>query len=75
MKSQRRSTLRSLAAALLLGALPLVGAQAAEGGKPRAALIMKSLADEFFQTVQDGATAYRKEHANEFSIDRQRHRG
>lgn len=68
MKAQRRSILQSLVAAALLSAVSLTGAQAADGGKPRVALIMKSLANEFFQTMQDGATAYQKEHAAEFSL-------
>jgi ribose transport system substrate-binding protein len=29
---------------------------------------MKSLANEFFQTMQDGAKAYQKEHASEFTL-------
>lgn len=42
-------------------------AQAAES-KPRVALVMKSLANEFFQTMQDGARAHQKEHAAEYDL-------
>lgn len=37
-------------------------------GKPKIALVMKSLANEFFKTMADGAEAYHKAHANEFDL-------
>jgi ribose transport system substrate-binding protein len=57
---------RFLALALLGLALPWAGAQAAE--KPRVALVMKSLANEFFQTMQEGARAHQKSHAGEYEL-------
>ncbi len=36
--------------------------------KPKIALVMKSLANEFFKTMADGAEAYQKEHASEFDL-------
>ena len=42
-------------------------AQAADA-KPRVALVMKSLANEFFQTMQDGARAHQKAHAAEYDL-------
>jgi len=36
--------------------------------KPEVALIMKSLANEFFKTMADGATAYQKERSDEFDL-------
>jgi ribose transport system substrate-binding protein len=57
---------RFLALALLGLALPWAGAQAAE--KPRVALVMKSLANEFFQTMQEGARAHQKSHAAEYEL-------
>src|SRR5262245_61246255 len=36
--------------------------------KPRIALVMKSLANEFFKTMQDGATAHREAHAAEYEL-------
>jgi ribose transport system substrate-binding protein len=52
-------------AALLALALPFA-AGAAE--KPRVALVMKSLANEFFQTMQEGAKAHQKAHAGEYDL-------
>ncbi|MFK0089263.1 sugar ABC transporter substrate-binding protein [Pseudomonas sp. NPDC090755] len=60
---------RLLAAAILSSlslAMPLSQAQADE--KPKVALVMKSLANEFFLTMEDGAKAYQKEHAGEFEL-------
>ena len=61
----RRHALRTLAGAAALTLLPL---QAALAAPPRVALVMKSLANEFFQTMEDGAKAYQKEHASEFTL-------
>lgn len=36
--------------------------------KPRIALVMKSLANEFFKTMQDGATAHQQSHASEYDL-------
>ncbi|UVL59888.1 sugar ABC transporter substrate-binding protein [Pseudomonas sp. B21-032] len=40
----------------------------ADDAKPKVALVMKSLANEFFLTMEDGAKAYQKDHANEFEL-------
>ncbi|MCP6698130.1 sugar ABC transporter substrate-binding protein [Pseudomonas donghuensis] len=40
----------------------------ADEAKPKVALVMKSLANEFFLTMEDGAKAYQKDHANEFEL-------
>ena len=37
-------------------------------GKPEVALVMKSLANEFFQTMADGAEAYQKQNAESFEL-------
>jgi len=57
-----------LAAAFLVlsTALPLSAVHAEE--RPKVALVMKSLANEFFLTMEDGAKAYQKEHASEFDL-------
>jgi len=47
-------------------ALPLSAAHAEE--KPKVALVMKSLANEFFRTMEDGAKDYQKSHANDFDL-------
>jgi ribose transport system substrate-binding protein len=36
--------------------------------KPRIALVMKSLANEFFKTMQDGATRHQQSHAAEYDL-------
>lgn len=56
---------------LLLFALALLPAcERAPGtpGKPEVALIMKSLANEFFKTMADGAEAYQKQNAESFDL-------
>ncbi|MGG1943779.1 sugar ABC transporter substrate-binding protein [Trinickia sp. NRRL B-1857] len=54
-----------LAAAVMLPA----GAQAQDAAhKPKVALIMKSLANEFFLTMEDGAKDYQKHHAADFDL-------
>jgi len=47
-------------------ALPLSAAHAED--KPKVALVMKSLANEFFRTMEDGAKDYQKAHADEFDL-------
>ena len=42
--------------------------QAAQNEKPRIALVMKSLANEFFKTMADGAQAHQKAHATEYDL-------
>ena len=62
---------RLLAVAMLTAtalALPLSSACAAEAHKPTVALVMKSLANEFFLTMEDGAKVYQKEHSADFDL-------
>ncbi|MEO8491097.1 MULTISPECIES: sugar ABC transporter substrate-binding protein [unclassified Pseudomonas] len=63
---------RLLAVAVLAAAsaaLPLSSAFADDAAaKPKVGLVMKSLANEFFVTMQDGAKAYQKEHAADFDM-------
>ena len=47
-------------------ALPFSPAHAED--KPKVALVMKSLANEFFRTMEDGAKDYQKAHADEFDL-------
>lgn len=44
------------------------GDSAASAGKPRIALVMKSLANEFFQTMEKGAKDHQAAHADEYEI-------
>src|SRR6185312_15626920 len=65
MKLTRRS-LQNAAALTVLGALVATPAFAQE--KPKVALVMKSLANEFFRTMEDGAKAYQKANASKFTL-------
>lgn len=62
---------RLLAVAMLAAtaaALPVSSAFAESVDKPKVALVMKSLANEFFLTMEDGAKAYQKEHSADFDL-------
>lgn len=63
---------RLLAAAVLAAAsaaLPLSSAFADDtAAKPKVGLVMKSLTNEFFVTMQDGAKDYQKAHAADFDM-------
>ncbi|WP_223547759.1 sugar ABC transporter substrate-binding protein [Pseudomonas sp. A-B-19] len=62
---------RLLAVAMLAAAsaaLPVSSAFAETTEKPKVALVMKSLANEFFLTMEDGAKAYQKDHSGEFEL-------
>ncbi|WP_263262064.1 sugar ABC transporter substrate-binding protein [Pseudomonas sp. RIT-PI-S] len=59
--------LRCLSVSLLTAAC-LAGAPAYAADKPQVALVMKSLANEFFLTMENGAKDYQKEHAAEFDL-------
>ena len=65
---------RLLAVAMLAAtaaALPVSSAfaeSAESADKPKVALVMKSLANEFFLTMEDGAKAYQKEHSADFDL-------
>ncbi|KJH86767.1 LacI family transcriptional regulator [Pseudomonas fluorescens] len=62
---------RLLAVAMLAAAsaaLPFSSALAQTPEKPKVALVMKSLANEFFLTMEDGAKAYQKENSADFDL-------
>lgn len=62
---------RLLAAIALTSAsliLPLAASHATAAEKPKVALVMKSLANEFFLTMEDGAKTYQKEHSADFDL-------
>lgn len=62
---------RLLAVAMLTAVtavMPLSAAYAQTPEKPKVALVMKSLANEFFLTMEDGAKAYQKDHAADFDL-------
>jgi len=62
---------RLLAVAVLAAvsaALPVSSAFAETPEKPKVALVMKSLANEFFLTMEDGTKAYQKDHSADFDL-------
>jgi ribose transport system substrate-binding protein len=66
MTLNRRSTLTAaIALALSTG---FMAAPAMAQDKPKVALVMKSLANEFFRTMEDGAKAHQKEHASQYTL-------
>ncbi len=56
--------------AVLLGVTAACGTSAQDDSpqKPRIALIMKSLANEFFATMAEGARAHQREHAEQYAL-------
>jgi ribose transport system substrate-binding protein len=44
------------------------GSPPVEGGRPVIALVMKSLANEFFKTMEDGARQHQQEHADQYEL-------
>ncbi|KVH04063.1 sugar ABC transporter substrate-binding protein [Burkholderia sp. BCCIQ04A] len=62
----RRRFLTAALAAVAVAAAPVVHAQSA--AKPKVALVMKSLANEFFLTMETGAKEYQKHNANQFDL-------
>ena len=62
----RRRFLTAAIAAVAFAAVP--GAHAQPSGKPKVALVMKSLANEFFLTMETGAKEYQKHNAAQFDL-------
>ncbi|AIO32349.1 periplasmic binding s and sugar binding domain of LacI family protein [Burkholderia cenocepacia] len=62
----RRRFLTAALAAVAVAAAPAVHAETA--GKPKVALVMKSLANEFFLTMENGAKEYQKHNASQFDL-------
>ena len=56
------------AALFLGGCKPAESGPPAAPGKPRVALVMKSLANEFFLTMENGAKAHQKTHAADYDL-------
>jgi len=46
----------------------LAGCKQRETAKPKVALVMKSLANEFFKTMAEGARAHQAEHADDYEL-------
>jgi len=58
---------RVLAVVLVLG-LVLAGGCQKKKDKPTVALVMKSLANEFFKTMEEGATAHHQQHKDQYDL-------
>lgn len=52
----------------ILIAVSVAGCGKKEAKKPQIALVMKSLANEFFQTMEEGARAHQQAHADEYDL-------
>jgi len=71
---QRLFLLATLAMGTVLGCAPgenggnTTGSGAADSGKPRIALIMKSLANDFFSAMAKGAEEHQAAHAGEYEL-------
>jgi ribose transport system substrate-binding protein len=59
---------RTLSIALLAVFISFHPTDAQSATKPRVALVMKSLANEFFQTMEKGAREYNAKHLDEFEL-------
>ncbi len=68
MKARTRSAHCVILAAVILAFLPACNTQEDGPEKPRIALIMKSLANEFFKTMETGARTFAGEHAEDFEL-------
>lgn len=64
MHATRRAVLQGLGVAMVAARWTAHAA----ADRPRIALVMKSLANEFFQTMQDGARAHQKAHAADYEL-------
>jgi ribose transport system substrate-binding protein len=68
MKYMLPFVLRVAGALCLAAVLPSFVAHAADSTKPRVALVMKSLANEFFQTMEKGAKDYQAQNSAKFDL-------
>ncbi len=71
--TENRSLFLSLLLLILIGCSPQDSADNSDkaeekNGKPRIALIMKSLANDFFSSMADGARKHQLEHADEYEL-------
>jgi ribose transport system substrate-binding protein len=63
-----RTSRRLWTTGLILALSGFATGAAHAAAKPRVALVMKSLANEFFQTMQEGAKAHQKAHAADYDL-------
>jgi len=68
MRKYNRSIISGLIFCAMIFFILPVGCKQRKTDKPRIALIMKSLANEFFKTMEEGARAHHKEHEDEYEL-------
>ncbi|WP_323118157.1 sugar ABC transporter substrate-binding protein [Burkholderia alba] len=64
----RRRVLAATIVCVAAAVTPFSAAHAQGAGKPKVALVMKSLANEFFLTMETGAKDYQKHNASQFDL-------
>jgi len=68
MRNDRKFALYALVLGIALLCVVLAGCKQRQEGKPKVALVMKSLANEFFKTMAEGARTHQAEHADEYEL-------
>ena len=68
MKPKFPQSIQTLALSLLALAFPFSSAHAENAKKPRIALVMKSLANEFFQIMEKGGRDYQAKNSDKFDL-------
>ncbi len=68
MRKPNKSTIVVLVFCVVILLLVPAGCKKHHQGKPKIALIMKSLANEFFKTMEEGARAHHKEHSEQYDL-------
>ncbi len=69
MNRSRRYTMLVMAALMVSMAMLIGGcSKKPKDDKPTVALVMKSLANEFFKTMEEGAKAHHAEHADQYNL-------
>ena len=66
--NQSKRSITALFVLLLVTLVVAVGGCQKKSDKPVVALVMKSLANEFFKTMEEGAKAHQAEHANRYEL-------
>ncbi|MBN2592006.1 MAG: sugar ABC transporter substrate-binding protein [Sedimentisphaerales bacterium] len=68
MKEPNNSIISVLIFYIVILVILPVGCKHHKADKPKVALIMKSLANEFFKTMEEGARAHHKEHSDQYDL-------
>ncbi len=68
MKKHGKSSIYFFVLCVLVFIILPVGCKQQKAGKPKVALVMKSLANEFFKTMEEGARLHNKEHADQYDL-------